>query len=140
MKRTKVFSLDEEVFEYLSNIDNASALVNSLVYGEIKKDIDRKKVKEVDMSNIHEAALNEVAEQTKKKEEQAQRNKSWELLDLDVREEIKSIESWGVKWREVFYPLYVQKGSLTVKDVRDWWFNEQARQRGKGTEAPTNQV
>ena len=112
MKRTKVFSLDDEVFDYLSNMDNASAFVNSLVYAEIKKDIDRKKVKEVDMSNIHEAAINDEANQTKKKEEQAQRNKAWELLDLDVREEIKSIESWGVKWREVFYPLYIKKANL----------------------------
>ena len=130
MKQNKTLSFDYDVVDYLRAIPNASNYVQDLIYVDMKRLKELKNTNKApsDLSNIHEAAINEETEQTKKKEEQANRNKAWELLDLDVREEIKSIESWGVKWREVFYPLYVQKGSLTVKDVRDWWFNEQSKQ------------
>jgi len=40
-----------------------------------------------------------------------------------VKEEIKDTESWGVKWKEIFYPMVVKNGgTLSVKEVRDWYF------------------
>jgi hypothetical protein len=124
-KRTKIFSLDEDVYNFLQEQENASFYVNSLVYGEIKKDIERKKAKAapvVDMGATLTAVVAEDAAKAQKEADKKARSVAWDLLELEVKEEIKDLPDWGVKWHTIFYPMYEQKGSLTLKEVRDWYF------------------
>jgi hypothetical protein len=124
-KRNKMLSLSDDVFLFLQEQENASAYVDALVYAEIRKDIERKKKKEnkeLDISSIHELAIVEDATKAQKEVEKKARSAAWDLLDLEIKEEIKDMPDWGVKWNTIFYPMYEQTGSLTLKEVRDWYF------------------
>ena len=124
-KQQKMMTFDADIMEFLDTAQpNASALVQDLIYAEMKRINDLKKDKKpLDISTVHTAVILDAEALLKKEEERLARNKAWDLLDLDVKEEIKDTESWGVKWKEIFYPMVVKNGgTLSVKEVRDWYF------------------
>jgi len=123
-KINKTICLDNDVLEFLNTQENASNYINVLIMSEMRKDIEAKKSRQ-EILNTDEILVNtqELEDAKLKKEaDKKRRSTAWESLDLEVREEIKDIESWGVKWHDIFYPMFLQKGSLSLKDVRDWYF------------------
>jgi hypothetical protein len=123
-KQNKNMCFDLDILEFLDTQPNASALVQDLIYAEMKRieDMKKKSGKQLDMNEVHQTVIMDAEALLKKEEEKAARAKAWENLDLEVREEIKDMESWGTKWKEIFYPMFASKGSLTLKEVRDWYF------------------
>lgn len=123
VRQNKTMSFDMEIYEYLKSVEpNASKYIEDLIYADMKRLDKLTKKEDVNIQELHQAAIIDIEARQKKEEEKSARSKAWESLDLEVREEIKDMESWGTKWKEIFYPLFVEKGSLTLKDVRDWYF------------------
>ena len=122
-KQNKNMCFDLDILEFLDTQPNASALVQDLIYAEMKRIDDiKKKTGKLDINEVHQTVIMDAEAILKKEEEKVARTKAWDSLDLEVKEEIKDMESWGNKWKEVFYPMFASKGSLTLKEVRDWYF------------------
>jgi len=123
-KQNKNMCFDIEVLDFLDSQGNASALVQDLIYAEMKRLNDLKKDKNnIDISKLHEDTTMAKEAEEQRQAARAARNKAWELLDLQVREEIKDLPDWGPKWKDIFYPMYVQNGEkLELDEVRRWYF------------------
>lgn len=124
-KQQKMLNFDADIIEFLDTAKpSASALVQDLIYAEMKRlnDLKKKDKPVVDISEVHKSVIIDAEALLKKEEEKKAHAAAWDLLDLEVKEEIKDMESWGTKWHTIFYPMYAAKGSLTLKEVRDWYF------------------
>ena len=123
-KQNKTMCFDLDVLEFLDTQPNASALVQDLIYAEMKRlnDLKHRDKTPTDLSKLHETVISDAEAKAKKEAERKAHSTAWDDLDLEVRVEIKDLPDWGVKWHTIFYPMYAAKGSLTLKDVRDWYF------------------
>lgn len=124
-KQHKMLSFDADVMDFLDIAQpSASALVQDLIYAEMKRisDMNKKDKKDMDINEVHTSVVLDAEATLRKEADKAARNNAWGLLDLEIREEIKDLPSWGDKWHTIFYPMLIEKGSLTLKDVRDWYF------------------
>ena len=125
MKQNKTFSLEYNVVDHLKKQDNASQYIEDLIIADIQRieGIKKNRLAPVDMAQLHTTAEIEAEATLKKENERKERNAAWELLDFEVKEEIKDIENWGERWKTVFYPMYLSSNkTLTLKQVRDWYF------------------
>jgi hypothetical protein len=121
MKQNKTMSLEAEIADHLKAQPNASKYIEDLVYADMAKN-KKKSEKPLDMTELHSAVIVDAEAILKKEELKKAKSAAWELLDLEVKEEIKDMPDWGVKWHTIFYPMYASNGSLTLKEVRDWYF------------------
>jgi hypothetical protein len=121
MKQNKTMSFELEIAEHLKLQPNASQYIEDLVYADMAKN-KKKSDKPLDMTELHSAVIVDAEALIKKEEIKKAHSAAWDLLELEVKEEIKDMPDWGVKWHTIFYPMYEQKGSLTLKEVRDWYF------------------
>lgn len=122
MKKNKTISVEMEVFDHLSKQPNASVYIEDLVYSDINREKAKKPKEIVDLSTTVTETEADFIEKLKKEQDKKNRSTAWDNLDVEVREEIKDMEGWGKKWHEIFYPMWKEKGNLTLKDVRDWYF------------------
>ena len=123
VKQNKMMCFDYEIIDFLKDAKpSASQYVQELIFADMNKLKKSKEHKEIDMNEVHKAVIVDAEALLKKEAERKAHNTAWDNLDLEVRVEIKDLPDWGVKWHTIFYPMYAAKGSLTLKDVRDWYF------------------
>jgi hypothetical protein len=122
VKQNKTISLEIDIFNFLKSQPNSSRYIEDLILADMRR-INNKKTKEViDISKLHEQNITEDIEKNRVELERKARSHAWDNLDLEVKEEIKDLDDWGIKWKTIFYPMYLSKKELTLKDVRDWYF------------------
>lgn len=119
-KQQKMLTFDPEIIEHLKIAKpNASQYVQELVYADIKREIDKKKVETVDMNKSYQELEVQASEQAKKDAEKKERQAAWDSMPKLLKDEIMSYNNWGEKWRVIFYPIYKKNGTITAKEFSE---------------------